>query len=105
MTAGNFNESIAIEDWSKMKHKLLAAKTQRQNHKFLFVREIYKEHQNILTAIHDQDGSVNLPSGSRQGRLLLEPFNINYTVIWKQLSTYQSIIQAKFDLNDFEQME
>ena len=25
---------------------------------------------------------LNLPSGSRQGRLLLYPFNINYTVIW-----------------------
>ena len=24
-----------------------------------------------------------LPSGSRQGRLPLDPFNINYTVIWK----------------------
>ena len=40
--------------------------------------------QNIeifLQFVHDQDSSVNLPSGSRQGRLLLFPFNINYTVI------------------------
>ena len=36
---------------------------------------------NILTAIHDEDLSVNLPSGSRQRRLLLHPFNINYTVV------------------------
>ena len=43
--------------------------------------EHYREHQNILTAIHDHDGSVNLPSGSRQGKLLLDPLNINYTVI------------------------
>ena len=35
----------------------------------------------VLTPIHDHDWSVNLPSGSHQGRLLLDPFNINYTVI------------------------
>ena len=49
----------------------------------LFRKEHYREHQNILPAVNDQDWSVNLPSGSRQGRLLLEPFNINYTVLWK----------------------
>ena len=54
---------------------------QISNSNDLFRKEIYIEHQNILTAIHDQDWSVNLPSGSRQGRLLLYPFNINYTVI------------------------
>ena len=54
-----------------------------QRQKFLLWKEICIEHQNILTAIHDQDWSVNLLSGSRQGRLKLDPFNINYTVIWK----------------------
>ena len=49
--------------------------------KALIQKGIYKEHQNILTAKQDQDLSVNLPSGSRQGRLLLDPFKINYTVI------------------------
>ena len=47
----------------------------------LFRKEHYREHQNILTAIHDQDWSVDLPSRSRQGKRLLDPFNINYTVI------------------------
>ena len=36
------------------------------------------EHRNILTAIHDQDWSVNLPSGSGQGRLLLDSFNNSF---------------------------
>ena len=36
---------------------------------FLLPKKIYIEYQNILTAIYDQDWSVNLPSGSRQGRL------------------------------------
>ena len=40
--------------------------------------EHHKEHQHILKAIHDQDLSINVPSGYRQGRLLLYPFNINY---------------------------
>ena len=53
-----------------------------QNQKFLFRKEIYIEHQNIFTAIytiiHDHDWSVNLPSGSRQWRLLLDPLvNVN----------------------------
>ena len=34
------------------------------NFNCLFKKEIYIEHRNILTAIHDQDLSVNLPSGS-----------------------------------------
>ena len=58
-------------------------KSQISNSKFLFRNQIYIENQNILTAIHDQDWSVNLPSGSRQDGLLLEPFNITYPVIWK----------------------
>ena len=51
--------------------------------KFLLRNEIYVEHQNILTAVHDRHLSVNLSSWSRQGRLLLHPFNINYAVIFK----------------------
>ena len=43
---------------------------QSQSQKFLFRKKIYIEHQHILTAIHDQDWSMNLPSGSRHGRLL-----------------------------------
>ena len=39
------------------------------------------ERNNILPALHDQDRSVNLPSGSRQAWLLLDPSNINYTII------------------------
>ena len=48
----------------------------------LLKTEIYIEHKIFYQLMHDQDWSVNLPSGSRQGRLLLDPFNINYTVIW-----------------------
>ena len=46
-----------------------------KSQKFLSRKEICVEHKNILTAIHDQDWSVNLPSGSLQGRQLLDPFN------------------------------
>ena len=36
--------------------------------------------------IHDKHKSINLPSGSRQGRLPIHPFNIiNYTVMWKSI--------------------
>ena len=73
----NLYESLS---WDQL-HDLLEVQSQSQ--KLLFRKEINIEHQNILTAVHDKDWSVNLPSGSRQGRLLLEPFNINYTVIWK----------------------
>ena len=31
---------------------------------------LHLEHQNILTTINDQHLSIDLPSGSRQGRLL-----------------------------------
>ena len=41
----------------------------------------YKEHQNILTAMHDQDRSVILHIGPRQVMLLLDPLNINTIVI------------------------
>ena len=57
--------------------------------KFKFKSKVYLErkftynNKLLLQLIRDQDGSVNLPSGSRQGRLLLHPFNINYTAIWK----------------------
>ena len=61
--------------------KKMCGGIQSQSQKFLLRKEIYIEHQNILTAIHYQDWSVNLLSRSRQGRLLLEPFNINSTVI------------------------
>ena len=40
---------------------------------------IYIEHEIFYQLKHDQDWSVNLPSGSRHWRL---PFNINYIVIW-----------------------
>ena len=53
-----------------------------QFNKLYSERNITENIKNILTAIHDHDWSVNLPSGSRQGRLLLDTFNINYTVIW-----------------------
>ena len=43
--------------------------------------EIYIEHKIFCQLKHDQDWSVNLLSGSRQGRLLLYPFNINNIVI------------------------
>ena len=46
------------------------------------VIKIYIEHKIFCQLKHDQDWSVNLSSGSRQGRLLLDPFNINYIVIW-----------------------
>ena len=51
---------------------------------------IWKDHRNILTAVHNQDGSINLQSKSRQSRLLLHSFNIiNYNIkvfIFEELS-------------------
>ena len=69
---------IEWPNWGKGKGILLKSKG-----KFLFRKEIYIEHQNILTAIHHQNWPVNLPTGSRQGRLLLDPLNMNYTLLWK----------------------
>ena len=43
--------------------------------------EIHIEHKIFCQLKHDQDWSVNLLSGSRPGRLLLDPFNINNIVI------------------------
>ena len=71
---GTFVRAIANAKFSELS-------TQSQSQHFLLRKKIYIEHQNILTAIHDQDWSFNLPLRSIQGRPLLDPFNINYTVI------------------------
>ena len=70
--------------------KIAVTNIQIQIQKFLLRKEIYIEHQNILTALNDQDWSVNLLSGSRHGRLLLYHFNINYNEIWKRLDIGQT---------------
>ena len=62
----------------------------------LFRKEHYIEHQNILTAIHDQNCSVNLPSGSRQGKLLLFPFNKLYSNM-KVIPQYKLIGLYNYD--------
>ena len=40
---------------------------------------------------------LNLPSGSRQARLLLDPFNINYTVILNFNPQYKVIGPYNYD--------
>ena len=74
VAAAHLLESISINQWINA----------------LFRNEHYREHQNILTAIHDHDWSVNLPSGSRQGRLLLYSFNINYISNIKVIPRYSN---------------
>ena len=70
----------------------LQSQSQSQSPKFLFRKEIYIEHQNIHTAIHDQDWSVKVPSGSFPRRLLLYSFNINSTVIWKSFHNIYKVV-------------
>ena len=53
--------------------------------------KIYIEHKIFCQLKHDQDWSVNLPSGSRQGRLLFDPLNINYIVIWPSFHNTKNI--------------
>ena len=66
ISAGNSNSTVNnVTAIARPSHD----NSQSQFKKFLFRKEIYIERQNILTATHDQDWSVNLWTGSHQGRL------------------------------------
>ena len=50
--------------------------------------EIYIEHKIFNQLKHDEGRSVNFPSGSRQGRRVLDPFNIN-SIVYERHATIQ----------------